>query len=90
MNLACRISERINGAVANPWSFPVFVIGVAVSYAAFGLDAANFIISVVTAGLLFLMATAEERRSAKVEREVDELARVHPDVDDAAIAREVG
>ena len=33
---------------------------------------------------------SDKRRADKVEREVDELARVHPEVDDAAIAREVG
>lgn len=88
--LACRISERINAAVAHPLSFPAFVVGVAVAWLALGLDATNFAISILTAGLLFLMATADLRRSAKIEREVDELARVHPDIDESAINEEAG
>ncbi len=90
MNLACRISNRVRAGVAKWYALPVFGLSVAFVWWAFGSDAANFYISIVTAALLFVAATGEKADNDKEKKQLDAITEAMPDVDDVAIAREVG
>ena len=85
-DIACSASERVDKAVSHPLAFPCFMLATAVYAALWGMEATNFALSLLTAGLLFLMSNAQSRRSTKIEKQVDALAKVNPDVDDRAIA----
>jgi Flp pilus assembly protein TadB len=86
---ACAASARVSNAVAHPLAFPAFCALLIALWAAAGIEVANFAISIITAGLLFLMATAQKRRDDKLEAEIDALAEANPDVDEAAVREAV-
>ena len=86
VNLACRISSRVDAAVSSPWACPAYLAARVVMWRTLPVDTITLLLSDLSILLLLLMATAQAKRSTKQERQLDELARVNPEIDDRAIA----
>ena len=80
--LACRVSDLADAAISHPAAFVVFNIAWVVSYLTLGVEATNIAISILTADILFITAISARQSRRKMEVEVDELARVHPQIDE--------
>lgn len=83
--LACRISDAADAAISHPAAFIIFNLGWALSYKVFGVDLTNVAISVLTADILFITSISARQARRRLETEVDELARVHPDIDETEL-----
>lgn len=88
-SLAHRVSEAADAAISHPAAFILFNLAVAAGFAVGGTEATNVAISILTADVLFITSISARRARLKLEREAEELARVHPEIDEEQIEREI-
>ena len=83
--LACKVSDAADAAISHPAAFLLFNIAWMVSYPTLGVDVTNVAISILTADILFITAISARQGRRRLEVEVDELTRVHPDIDEQQV-----
>ena len=81
----CGVSARAERLIANPWSVVAYIGARIVMTLTLKPDLINVVLSDFSCLALLLMANAGARRASKQERQLDELARVNPDIDERAI-----
>lgn len=83
--IAHRASELASRAMSHPATVVLFNVGVAAGIACGAVNGTNLAISIITADAVFLSSIADRRALRKMQIEIDELTKAHPDIDDKAI-----
>jgi cellobiose-specific phosphotransferase system component IIC len=85
------ITKVMNWAVCgglDKWPFILFNVSLVPAFWWLGVDKTNIGISILTTDILLYSLVRDAKRMEKLEKEIDELTRVHPDVDETAIVKD--